>query len=404
MISRFDDKYAFLSNFHICPVEFEGLKYTSSEAAFQAQKTLSEEKRAEFCALAPGESKRLGRKVDLRPDWEEVKDQIMYDICYAKFTQNPKLALKLINTGTEELIEGNTWNDTYWGVCNGVGQNKLGQTLMKLRAVLKAEMIYKFDAKKTKDQLVEWIRNWFAQNGPNCNAVIGLSGGKDSSIVAALCVEALGKDRVVGVTMPNIVQTEATVLSADLNDVDILVKHLGIRLVTLPIAPAYTHIIANLERELGGYENVTNQTRVNLAPRIRMAGLYAVSQSLNGRVANTCNWSEEYVGYSTRFGDSVGDFAPLVNLTVTELLEIGKYLDIPYHLVDKKPADGLCGKTDEDNLGFSYAVLDRYIRTGECPDKIAKELIDEKHRKNLFKLEPIPSFIPTPDVLLINKK
>ena len=252
--------------------------------------------------------------------------------------------------------------------------------------------MYQFNALKTKNDIVTWIKEWFQQNGKDCNAVIGLSGGKDSSIVAALCVESLGKDRVVGVTMPNIVQTEATVLSADLNDVDILVKHLGIRLITLPIAPAYTHIIANLERELNGYENVTNQTRVNLAPRIRMAGLYAVSQSLNGRVANTCNWSEEYVGYSTRFGDSVGDFAPLLNLTVTEILEIGKYLDIPYHLVDKKPADGLCGKTDEDNLGFSYAVLDRYIRTGECPDKIAKELIDEKHRKNLFKLEPIPSF------------
>ena len=251
----------------------------------------------------------------------------------------------------------------------------------------------KFNGKETKEKLVQWIKDWFEVNGKGCNAVIGLSGGKDSNVVAALCVEALGKDRVIGVTIPNIVQVDADTLNKDMNDVTTLVNHLGIKLITIPLSVAYCDIIANTERALGGYENVTEQTRVNLAPRLRMSILYAVSQSVNGRVANTCNWSEEYVGYSTRYGDGgTGDFSPLGNLTVTEILEIGKYLDIPYHLVDKTPADGLCGKTDEDNLGFTYAVLDEYIRKGICRDEKIRELIDKKHNKNLFKLKPIPTF------------
>lgn len=250
----------------------------------------------------------------------------------------------------------------------------------------------KFDAKETKERLVSWIYDWFKINGDGCNAIVGLSGGKDSNIVATLCVEALGKDRVIGVTMPNIVQTDHNVLKDDLKDVDVLVKCLGIRLITIPIHSAYCDTIAALQMGLGADTPVSEQTQINLAPRLRMATLYAVSQSLNGRVANTCNLSEDYVGYSTRWGDSVGDFAPLANLTVTELKLLGKELNIPYNLIDKVPADGLCGKTDEDNLGFSYDVLDKYIRTGICEDKFAKELIDKKHQKNLFKLQPIPAF------------
>lgn len=250
-----------------------------------------------------------------------------------------------------------------------------------------------FNGKETKEKLVQWIKDWFEVNGKGCNAIVGLSGGKDSNVVAALCVEALGKDRVIGVTIPNIVQMDAETLNKDMNDVTTLVNHLGIKLITIPLSVAYCDIIANTERALGGYKNVTEQTRVNLAPRLRMSILYAVSQSVNGRVANTCNWSEEYVGYSTRYGDGgTGDFSPLGNLTVTEILEIGKYIDIPYHLVDKTPADGLCGKTDEDNLGFTYAILDEYIRKGICQDEKVKELINKKHNKNLFKLKPIPTF------------
>ncbi len=140
--------------------------------------------------------------------------------------------------------------------------------------------------------------------------------------------------------------------------------------------------------------SVTDQSRQNLPPRIRMATLYAVAQSQNGRVCNTCNLSEDWVGYSTRYGDSVGDFSPLSHLTVTEVKEIGHFLGLPAVLVEKVPIDGLCGKTDEENLGFTYAELDRYIREGIMEDQSKKAIIDDKHQRNLFKLALMPSFKP----------
>ncbi|MBR5685364.1 MAG: NAD(+) synthase [Muribaculaceae bacterium] len=243
-----------------------------------------------------------------------------------------------------------------------------------------------FDAKKVKDQAVQWIRDWFEKNGKGCNAVIGISGGKDSSVVAALCVAALGKERVIGVTMPNGVQP-------DIDDSMKLINHLGIRHCNVNIGSAFEALMAEVKEQLGTIDaEVSNQTVINMPPRLRMTALYAVSQSLNGRVANTCNLSEDWVGYSTRYGDSAGDFAPLGGLTVQEVLAVGLELGVPRDLVMKTPSDGLCGKTDEDNLGFTYAVLDRYIRTGECDDPQVKALIDDKHVKNLFKLQPIPHF------------
>lgn len=251
-----------------------------------------------------------------------------------------------------------------------------------------------FDAVKVKNDVVQWIRNWFEINGKGCNAVIGISGGKDSSVVAALCVEALGKNRVIGVLMPNGFQS-------DIEDSIDLVEHLGIPFTEVDISEGYNGIINNISSmyipQLDGSRKgelitVSNQTIINLPPRIRMATLYAVSQCVNGRVANTCNLSEDWIGYSTRYGDSVGDFSPLSDLTVTEVRAIGRVLGLPKELVDKVPSDGLCDKTDEDNFGFSYEVLDRYIRTGEIEDVDIKNRIDDMHRKNLFKLQLMPKF------------
>ena len=238
-----------------------------------------------------------------------------------------------------------------------------------------------FDAKKVKDQCVAWIQKFFEENGPGCNAVLGISGGKDSSIVAALCVEALGKDRVIGVLMPDGEQ-------ADIDMSYKLVNHLDIKHYVVNIHDAVAGITGAIPMEL------TDQSRTNLPPRIRMATLYAVSQCCNGRVANTCNLSEDWVGYSTRYGDSVGDFSPLSRLTVQEVKKIGRLLDLPAELIDKVPADGLCGKTDEDNLGFTYAALDEYIRTGVCENEAYKARIDTLHERNLFKLKTIPCFEP----------
>ncbi len=240
-----------------------------------------------------------------------------------------------------------------------------------------------FNAEKVKNECVAWIREFFEQNGKDCNAVLGISGGKDSSIVAALCVEALGKDRVIGVLMPQ----------GEQHDIDCsyaLVNHLGIKHYVVNIGDAVESIKANLPKDL----ELSAQTLTNIAPRIRMATVYAVSQSCNGRVANTCNLSEDWVGYSTRYGDAAGDFSPISKLTVNEVKQIGYLLNLPRELVDKIPIDGLCGKTDEDNLGFTYAELDRYIRTGEIEDKAKKEIIDRKHKANLFKLKLMPCFEP----------
>lgn len=238
-----------------------------------------------------------------------------------------------------------------------------------------------FDAKKTKDDVVKWISDFFEKNGKGCNAVLGISGGKDSSVAAALCVEALGKDRVIGVLMPQGEQS-------DIDMAYLLVNHLGIRHYVINIKDAVDAVI----NAMGDDIDITAQTRQNLPPRIRMSTLYAVSQSCNGRVVNTCNLSEDWVGYATRYGDAAGDFSPLSQLTVAEVKAIGRELGLPDELVEKVPIDGLCGKTDEDNLGFTYAVLDKYIRTGVCEDKATKELIDKKHEQNKFKLELMPCF------------
>ena len=242
-----------------------------------------------------------------------------------------------------------------------------------------------FNAREVKNRAVKWIQDWFEENGKGCNAVIGISGGKDSSVVAGLCVEALGKDRVIGVTMPNGVQP-------DIADSIKLINHLGIKRYDINIGESFNALMAEVEAKLG--HEASAQTRINMAPRLRMTALYAVSQSNNGRVANTCNLSEDWVGYSTRYGDAAGDFSPLGGLTVQEVVAIGKELGLPVDLVEKTPSDGLCGKTDEDNLGFTYAVLDSYIRTGICEDPDTKALIDRKHELNLFKLKPIPHFEP----------
>ena len=242
--------------------------------------------------------------------------------------------------------------------------------------------MYKFDAKETTKNLIHWIKNWFENNGKDCNAIIGISGGLDSSVVAALCVEALGKERVIGVLMPYYIQR-------DICFADMLCDHLDIKRYEINIHDAYESLATDISLE--GIR-LTEQARINMSPRIRMTTLFAVAQSLNGRVSCNSNLSESWIGYSTIFGDSAGSFAPLLNLTKTEVKLIAKELNLPMMLVEKDPSDGLCGKTDEDNFGFTYNVLDKYIRTGSIDDENIKMKIDDMHRKNMFKQEPIAKF------------
>lgn len=239
------------------------------------------------------------------------------------------------------------------------------------------------DPRFVKNMAIQWIRNYFAENGADCSAVIGISGGKDSTVAAALCVEALGKGRVVGVLMPQHSQSD---IADSLRVVDLL----GIEYVIVNIGNTVDTMLTAIMPSI----SPSAQAVVNLPARIRMATLYAVAQSLpkGGRVVNTCNRSEDFVGYSTKFGDSAGDFSPLSNMLVEEVRQIGKVLNLPDDLVDKAPSDGLCGKTDEDNLGFTYEVLDRYISHGECEDADVRAKIERMHSANIHKLLPMPSF------------
>ncbi|NCE99910.1 NAD(+) synthase [Emergencia sp. 1XD21-10] len=243
--------------------------------------------------------------------------------------------------------------------------------------------MYQFDVEKVTRDVISWIQEFFEVNGKDCKAVVAISGGKDSSVVAALCVAALGKDRVFGVLLPNGEQ-------ADIDASKLLVSHLGIDHTIINIKAGFDGLLGEITDKLPC--EVTKQTRTNLPARLRMAATYAVAQSMNGRVANTCNLSEDWVGYSTRYGDAAGDFSPLSHLTVQEVKAIGAYLGLPEKLVQKTPIDGLSGLSDEENLGFTYAALDTYIRTGVCEDEEVKAKIDYKRKTNKFKLELMPSF------------
>ncbi|MDO4799342.1 MAG: NAD(+) synthase [Bacillota bacterium] len=246
-----------------------------------------------------------------------------------------------------------------------------------------------FPAEQVARDCVDWIRTWFEENGKDCVAVVGISGGKDSSVVAALCVEALGAERVLGVLMPQGEQW----------DIDMshrVCDHLGIRRVVVNIGPTTEVLAEGVEAALG--QELSRQSIVNLPARIRMATLYAVSQTEKGRVANTCNLSEDWVGYSTRYGDMAGDFSPLSDLVVREVKAIGRAIGLPEEFIEKTPIDGLSGLTDEENLGFSYEELDRYIREGVIEDPERQRKIDALHRKNRFKTEPMPKFIYRPGI------
>jgi NAD+ synthase len=249
--------------------------------------------------------------------------------------------------------------------------------------------------KLTKD-VIQWIKGYFKDNHDG-KIICGVSGGKDSTIVAALCVEALGADRVIGVLMPNGVQS-------DIDDSHSVCNYLGIESLVVNIEDAYEGILDNLSGALAAngrdcpYSAVrsNDMIRTNLPSRLRMAALYSVAALYpNSRVVNTSNWSERYIGYSTKYGDGAGDFSPLGMLTVSEVLAIGDDLGLPYDLVHKTPADGMSGKSDEEKIGFTYEELDNYLLIENItPSKEVWAKITKMHEANKHKLLPMPMFNP----------
>lgn len=247
--------------------------------------------------------------------------------------------------------------------------------------------MYNFNAKKNAEGCIQWIKDWFEKNGKDCKAVLGVSGGKDSTICAALCAQALGAENVIGVSMPDTNQTE--------NDADKICKYLGIKYICAPIGP----ITSSFDCVCYGFNEDfkwSTQAEQNIPPRVRTAVLYAIAQTFNGRVVCCDNASENFIGYSTFGGDDLGAFSPLGNMTVTEVKKIGKYLGVPDKWVDKTPDDGLPHSTpDEIKLGFTYAELDAYIREGIAPFELFK--INKMHENTQFKRDIIrvPAYVPT---------
>lgn len=245
------------------------------------------------------------------------------------------------------------------------------------------ENMYNFDAKQTAEKLVKWLKDYFDNNGQPINAVVGCSGGKDSTVVLAALTKAIGPDRIYAILMPNGEQ-------ADIDDSYKICEYLGLKPHVCNIQNAYNGVVGSVSGEF----EPTNQMRINLAPVLRMTTLKAISQCVNGRFTCNGNASEAYIGWFTIDGDDRGSVKPLINMTVTEVIQVGEALGLPDWMIHKTPTDGLCGQTDEDKFGFTYEVLDKYIRTGEIDDLEVKAKIDDMHKRNAFKLKPMPSFEP----------
>ena len=250
-----------------------------------------------------------------------------------------------------------------------------------------------FNVLEQTENCINWIRKWFEHNGDeNSKAIIGISGGIDSSTTAALCVKALGKDRVIGIMLPNGIQT-------DIDASQLLVKHLGIKHYTINIGDTY-HALVDEMRVLAenGKEWPGDQYITNTPARIRMTALFGAAAMIgNCFVANTCNISESSQGYDTIFGDNVGSFAPIAKFTKTEVRKIAKFLELPETLVNKTPIDGMSlntdgsYKSDEDKLGFTYEELDKTIRNidyrGPNYDKIVNGFIRTAWKRRIVNIE-----------------
>ncbi|WP_315119789.1 NAD(+) synthase [uncultured Clostridium sp.] len=237
-----------------------------------------------------------------------------------------------------------------------------------------------FNEERECKNIINWIREYFKAQPNAKGAIIGISGGKDSSVAAKLLVEALGKERVFGVLMPNGEQKD---IDDSLRVVDIL----GINYKIVNIEKAYNGLLEAIQEE-----SLSIDAKVNIPPRLRMTTLYGIAANMHYRVCGTGNKSEGFVGYTTKWGDNAFDFNPIGDLTTEEVVAIGDVLGLPYELVHKTPNDGLSGKSDEEKLGFTYRQVNEYIENGSCGDKKIDEKIKLKHKYNEHKRNLPPKY------------
>ena len=245
-----------------------------------------------------------------------------------------------------------------------------------------------FDIEKETKKVIEWTSNWFNSKGSSSLAILCISGGVDSSTVAAILKEAIGSDRIIGIKLPCDEQK-------DIDCSDLLINHLGLKAYEINIGASYNELTSSIISALG--KDITEQYKTNTPARIRMTAAYGVAAIVgNAYPVNTCQASETFCGYDTIFGDSAGSVAPIALFTKTEVKQIAKYLGLPEKLYNKTPIDGMSlnedgsYKTDEQKLGFTYEELDDFIRNGTIGsnnEKIVKQMKSSKWKRNIINIE-----------------
>lgn len=363
MISDFRKEYFFLSNFYERPLEYGGLTYQSSEAAFQAQKTFDLAKRYEFTKMSPSEAKKAGKFVTLRSDWEDAKMQIMYEVCLAKFKQNEDLAQRLLATGFETLVEGNNWGDIVWGMVNGIGENKLGKCLMRVRNELRdydaEKELNAFNPKVAYTQLCVWLTRYFADRMPDdkaCYAVIDIDGTRNSAICVKLLYDAIGVEYIHGLTMA---ARDEKVMNNAMEIVDWLCIHS----VSLYSHTATEYILGELKQSY----ITSSLTPKRVDDTITKIFMAEVADEVGGKTVSSNTLSDITVGNDTKHSAVWNDLMPFANLTRTEVLAIGRYMNVPHKLLYSDV--DIAKEIDfEHKHGFSYSLLDEYIRKQGGPD------------------------------------
>lgn len=236
--------------------------------------------------------------------------------------------------------------------------------------------------KQEVKKIITWVKE-YVKNSNAKGIVIGNSGGKDSAVVMAIAVNAIGKENVLAVGMPCLSN------ESDLEDAKLVANTFGVKMITADLSKTYLDLETEIQKSLN--KEISTDSKINMKPRLRMTTLYSIAQSLGYLVIGTGNLCEATVGYTTKWGDSAYDFNPIANFTVEEVLEIGRILGVPEKIIKKAPNDGLGSGTDEEKLGILYSQITEYINTGKTEPK-AMEKIKELNQKSEHKRKPSPVY------------